>query len=120
MIFRPDLADKAVAGVKTETRREVSDNPKSPWWREACAYQVGADYAVQPGRSAPAIGRIVIDAVDKVRLGHITHTGAVAEGCADVRDFMHTWTKINGSWNPNADVWRLTFHAEPNGAQNGR
>jgi hypothetical protein len=113
MIFRGDLADRVVAGRKTQTRRRLSDNPKSPWWHERCAYQVGGDYAVQPGRSARAIGRVVIDAVDKVRLGHITHDGAIAEGFADVRDFMYAWTDINGCWIPTEDVWRLTFHAEP-------
>jgi hypothetical protein len=113
VIFRSDLADLVVAGVKTQTRRRLSDNERSPWWRDRCAYAVGGDYAVQPGRGVPAIGRVVIEAVDKVLLGHITHDDAIAEGCSDVRDFMHTWAKINGYWQPREHVWRLAFHAEP-------
>lgn len=112
MIFRSHLADLVMAGVKTETRRALSDNPRSPWWRERCALVVGERYAVCPGRGAPAVCRLVVEAVDKVKLGQITHDGAVAEGCSDVRDFMHTWTTINGAWDPHAEVWRVTFHAE--------
>jgi uncharacterized protein YhfF len=120
MIFRADLADLVVAGVKTQTCRRLSDKERSPWWREACAYKVGGSYAVQPGRGEAAIALLVIDAVDKVQLGHITHDDAVAEGCGDVRDFMHTWTKINGYWQPREHVWRLTFHAEPLPARSPR
>lgn len=112
IIFRDDLAAQILAGAKTETRRELSDKPRSPWNRERCAFEVGDTVAICSGRGTPTLGLIVIEAVDKVVLGHITHDGAVAEGCSDVRDFMHTWTKINGSWNPRAEVWRLTFHAE--------
>lgn len=112
MIFREDLADKALAGVKTQTRRRKSANPRSPWYAARCAYEVGGRYAIQPGRGRHAIGHLVIDDVAQVRLGHITHDTAVAEGFADVRDFMHAWEQINGCWIPAEYVWRLTFHSE--------
>jgi hypothetical protein len=32
--FQRELAEKVMAGEKTVTRRLVSDNPRSPWWRE--------------------------------------------------------------------------------------
>jgi len=116
MIFRPDLADLIRAGVKTETRRRLSDNPRSPWHTDRCAYEPGGgpdgSYAIQPGRSRPAAGRLVVEHVEKVRLGSITHDGAVAEGCANVREFMDLWSAINGSWDPNETVWRIVFHAE--------
>jgi hypothetical protein len=114
IIFREDLANQILAGVKTETRRVPKDSPRSPWYRERCAFEVGGTYAVCAGRGTPTLGLIVVEAVDMVRLGAITHDGAVAEGFSDVRDFMHGWTKINGSWNTHEQVWRLTFHAETN------
>ncbi len=45
MNFRPELAEAVMADPprKTVTRRLVSDNPNSPWWREKCAYRVGQE-----------------------------------------------------------------------------
>lgn len=33
MNFKPELAAKVMSGEKTVTRRLVSENPRSPWWR---------------------------------------------------------------------------------------
>ena len=110
--FRAELAGLVMDGRKTETRRALSDNPRSPWFRERCGHEVGSRHAVCPGRGAPGIGYIVIDDVALVRLGHITHDGAVAEGFADVRDFVAGWEALNGPWNPRQHVWRVRFHVE--------
>lgn len=110
--FRPELAALVMDGRKTETRRALSDNPASPWYRERCSHEVGSRHAVCPGRGAHGIGYVVIDDVALVRLGQTTHDGAVAEGFADVRDFMTGWETINGGWNPRQRVWRIRFHVE--------
>lgn len=112
LTFQPELAALVMAGTKTETRRRLSGNPRSPWFREACKLEPGSRHAICPGRGALGIGHIVVDDVALVRLGQITHDGATAEGCADVRDFMHVWESINGAWNPRERVWRIRFHVE--------
>lgn len=110
--FRAELADLVMDGRKTETRRQLSDNPNSPWFRERCGHEVGSRHAVCPGRGAPSIGYIVIDDVAFVRLGDITYDGAVAEGFRDVEDFKAGWEKLNGDWNPRQRVYRVRFHVE--------
>jgi len=112
LIFRPELAAKVMDGTKTQTRRALSDNPRSPWWRGKCAHEPGSRHAVCPGRSQHGIGFVVVEDVALVRLGHITHDGALAEGCADVRDFITTWEQINGAWKPRERVWLIRFHVE--------
>lgn len=112
LIFRRELADLVMASDKTETRRALSDNPKSPWWRERCAHEPGSRHAVCPGRSQFGIGFVVVDDVALVRLGGITDDGARAEGFPDVAEFRAAWEKINGAWMPRAHVWRIRFHVE--------
>lgn len=114
ILFKQELADRIAAGVKTETRRLQSEKPRSPWFVERCAFEAGETYGVTVARGGPIVGLIVVEAVDRVRLGAITHDGAIAEGFVDVRDFMEGWRTINGAWTPDLYVWRLTFHAEPN------
>lgn len=113
MIFRPDLAEAVMAGMKTQTRRLVSSNPRSPWYRDACAYRIGGTYAVQPGRGLPSIGYLTIDDVTQVRLGAMTNEDAIAEGFDGAFAFVEAWREINRGWNPDARVWRICFHAEP-------
>ena len=62
MIFKPELAEKVLAGEKTETRRVVKDGEVE------CRYVPGRDYAVQPGRGKRAIGRIYITDVRREKL----------------------------------------------------
>ncbi len=66
MNFKPELADAVMARRKTVTRRKVSENPRSPWWRERCAYRVGQDVAICPGRGKHAIGRARIISVERM------------------------------------------------------
>jgi hypothetical protein len=112
LMFREPLARQVMDGTKTQTRRKLSDNPNSPWWRERCAHEAGSRHAVCPGRGVNGIGFVVLDDVTVVRLGHITHDGAIAEGFADVRAFMQAWEQINGTWDPRERVWLLRFHVE--------
>ncbi len=56
MNFRPELAAKVLDGSKTVTRRRMSDNPRSPWWRGGCKVWFAYSYAVCPGRGKHSSG----------------------------------------------------------------
>lgn len=112
IMFRPHLADKVMAGEKTVTRRLCSDNPRSPWWREACRLKVGKDYAVQPGRGKVAIGRAVVAGVRREPLGHLDDAEAQREGFASAAEFQAAFAAINGSYDPSVEVWRVELQAQ--------
>lgn len=113
MNFRPELAAKVMAGEKTVTRRLVSDNPASPWWKERCGLVPGRTYAVCPGRGKRAIGRVLVTDATLMQLGVLTDEEARAEGFADSIAFRKAWCEINGEHVPSAVVWRITFDADP-------
>ncbi len=112
MNFKPELAEAVMAGVKTQTRRATSPNPKSPWWHGRCGYQPGKRFTVNPGRGKPNIGTAIVETVALVELGEITHADARAEGAVDVADFIAIWKRINGEWNPFEVVWCVTFRVD--------
>lgn len=109
MNFRPELAAKVMAGEKTVTRRMVSPNPRSPWWEGRCSLKVGGDYAVCPGRGENQIGRVVILSTDLRPLSDIDAADIRAEGFALLVDFVRTFEKLNGGYDPDALVWRVEF-----------
>jgi hypothetical protein len=109
MIFRKELAEKVMRGEKTVTRRRMSDNPRSPWWKERCGYEEGQVVAVNPGRGVVNIGRVRLLGVTDVRLGDIAVVDVTREGFSGLDSFMDAWSRINGSWDPNERVWRLEF-----------
>lgn len=115
MIFKSELAAKVMAGEKTVTRRLVSDNPRSPWWRERTWYQAGKVFTINPGRGAPNVGRArVIEALlqplaalEACSLLEADRE-AQLEGFEDVCAFWREWREINGP-TPRAIVWRIEF-----------
>jgi hypothetical protein len=110
--FRPELAAKVMAGEKTVTRRLVSSNPRSPWYRGRCRLQIGRDYAICPGRGKDQIGRVLIIGTSFEELGYLTEIEARKEGFANRLDFEIAWLRINGcEYNPRAMVWRVAFRA---------
>lgn len=118
MNFRPELAAAVMAGRKTVTRRLVSDNPRSPWFKDRCALQVGHDYAICPGRGKNAIGRVRILSVSQRRLGDdFGAFGQVSGSLVEARregfptpvSFQLAWLKINGTYEADALVWRIEF-----------
>lgn len=114
LTFKPELAKKAVTGQKTQTRRRMSDNPRSPWFRERCGFQAGEDYAVQPGRGKKAIGRVLISQVKAEPLGRMTDADAIAEGFGSLPAFDLAWEEINGTRPCDTTkeiVWVLTFRS---------
>lgn len=115
MIFRPELAAAVMAGEKTVTRRIVSENPRSPWWRERTWYQAGKVFTINPGRGAPNVGRArVIEALQQslsaLRTCSLVEADAEArlEGFASSAEFWSAWTGING-WGGGEIVWRIEF-----------
>ena len=112
MNFRPELAEKVMVGEKTVTRRLVSDNPRSPWFRQRCSLEVGKDYAVCPGRGTHAIGRVRVVRVSRQALHLALDPGeARREGFTNATAFYEAWKKINGGWDDMALVWRIEFTA---------
>jgi hypothetical protein len=107
--FQPELAAAVMAGSKTVTRRLVSDNPRSPWWRERCSLRVGRTYAVCPGRGKAAIGRVWITGATRMRLGCLSEAEARREGFEDAAGFAEAWALINGGYDAHDVVWRVAF-----------
>jgi hypothetical protein len=111
IMFRAELAAAVMDGSKTVTRRLVSDNPRSPWWRDQCALVVGLSYAVQPGRGKKAIGRAVVLSKRHEPLGRLDDAEARREGFADAVEFEAAFAAINGSYDPTVEVWRIELRA---------
>lgn len=109
MNFKPELAEKVMAGEKTVTRRLVSSNARSPWAYNGCKLKLGRDYAVCPGRGKNAIGRVRITSLLLVQLGHLDGKEAQREGFETPAEFESVFAGINGRYNPKAWVWRVEF-----------
>jgi hypothetical protein len=120
MNFRPELADAVMTGRKTVTRRLTSSNPRSPWYEGGCSLVIGRDYAICPGRGKPAIGRAYVTALHLERVGDVFgetlgeqagDAEALAEGFESGVAFKLAWLKINGSYDPGAQVWAIGLRA---------
>jgi hypothetical protein len=111
--FRPELAAAVMAGEKSVTRRLVSDNPRSPWYRHKCGYRLGQEVAICPGRGKHAVGRAVVVGVERMTLGILSRDEAQAEGFAGPLAFVEAWEAINGAYDPHAVVWRIGLEAVP-------
>jgi len=109
MIFRPELAAKIVTGKKTATRRALSDNPRSPWWRERSTYERGQVFAVQPGRGVPWVANAVVTRVKIEPLSRLLPVDARREGFNTRDAFVAAWREINGSWDPDQPVHVIEF-----------
>lgn len=114
MNFQPELAALVAAGRKTVTRRLVSDNPRSPWFRGGCSLKEGRSYAVCPGRGEPAICRVRVVSVRREPVGAVAQNleEPRREGFADLDDFMRTWCGMHGEFDPAQLVWRVEFALE--------
>lgn len=108
MIFKQELAEKILRGEKTATRRQMSDNPRSPWYREKCAYKVGQVFTVNPGRGVKNVGSAKVTAVYKQRLFDMGAEAARQEGFESLPAFQAAWRSINGGFF-NEMVWVIEF-----------
>jgi hypothetical protein len=110
VIFRPEMVDKILAGEKTVTRRPVKllgyqPNPA----QMPCRYEVGKDYAVQPGRGLKAVARIRVSDVRREQLFAIDTADARREGFDGGPEFAAYWRKLYGSFIPTQLVDRIEF-----------
>lgn len=109
MIFKPELAEKILREEKTATRRRMSDNPRSPWYREKCGYRVGQVFAVQPGRSEAGIGKARVTAVYQQHLVSANVDDARREGFQSTLAFRQGFSWINRGFDPEEIVWVVEF-----------
>jgi hypothetical protein len=96
-------------GKKTATRRALSDNPRSPWWRARSTYERGQVFAVQPGRGVPRVAEATITRVKIEPLDRLLPADARREGFPTRDGFVAAWRAINGSWDPNQRVHVIEF-----------
>jgi hypothetical protein len=114
VIFKPEMVEKILAGEKTVTRRPVKESPRfsggigGPRWLP-CKYEVGKDYAVQPGRGQKAVARIRILDVSRSHVGAIGDADAECEGFEDRNDFRAYWRILYGHWDALQLVDRIEF-----------
>lgn len=109
MNFRPELVEKILTGAKTQTRRVVSPNERSPWFIGECGLRVGQDYAVCPGRGKTQVARLTVKRVWQELAGEISEVDATREGFADRADFIAYWERLHGSFDPTTRVWAIQF-----------
>lgn len=112
MNFKPELAQAVLEGRKTVTRRLCRPNPRSPWYRDRCSLVEGRSYAVCPGRAQHQLGRVIVQRVDRQRLGHLSTDEAHLEGFDTAELFEAAFVAINGAYNPLLEVWRIQFACE--------
>lgn len=128
MIFRRELAEAILRGEKTATRRQMSDNPRSPWYRERCSYEVGQIFAVQPGRGVKRICDARVTAVYQQLLAYMDEEDARREGFlanddgSALHGFIAAFCEINGSYDSAEVVHviefeRLPDHPSPEGSE---
>jgi hypothetical protein len=108
--FRPELAEKVMAGEKTVTRRLVSNNQRSPWYVARCGLKVDHTYAVCPGRGKNAIGRVRVVSAELVPLADLDEDEARREGFESAAAFFAGLDAINGKPISREEwVWRVEF-----------
>jgi hypothetical protein len=112
VIFKPEMVAKILAGEKTVTRRPVKwkiSRAAAPDLWFPCRYEVGKDYAVQPGRGKKAVARIRIVGVRRGLLAGVDREDARLEGFASVAHFRRYWTTLYGSFDSTQPVDRIEF-----------
>lgn len=116
MMFTEPLAAKIVKGEKTQTRRRISPNPRSPW-REPLTllpfrhwtYPVGKVFTVNPGRGVARVAECEVVERRLQALVDLTDAEAQAEGFAHRQAFFETWRKINPHTDAVQRVHVVTF-----------
>lgn len=98
--FKPELAEKIMAGKKTQTRRPFKQGDSlvngrlmrlTKSGKTRTQWQEGHVYAVQPGRSKKGIGLIKLTAMEFIDARHISHEDALAEGFTSRLEFLKVW-----------------------------
>lgn len=112
MIFKAELANLVLRGVKTETRRPVKPGETDCRYRPAHTYTVQRTATPQDrrdgfrGRALTIAGaRILVTAVHGQRLADIDAPAAGREGFASETEFAHYWMRLyDRGWPPQEEA----------------
>ena len=129
MLFIHTL-DKVLSGEKTQTRRIVKPGDTTlNYWRNPVKdnryyegsidpigvvrrggrdlWMVTRDYAVQPGRTKPAVRRILIKSIRREDVRNISDEDVKAEGFTDKFEFMRVWISMHDREIHKQQYWGL-------------
>lgn len=109
VIFRSELAEVILRGEKTATRRQLSDNPRSPWYRDRCAYKVGQVFTINPGRGVPRVGEARVTRVYQQPPLYVSGEQAKEEGFPTSKAFHEALCEINPGIDLSLPVWVIEF-----------
>ena len=134
MLFQPEMIRLILADEKTQSRRVVRENDAMTlrWGNRlrvvaAAPHQQGLliavyrngmlrwmegrTYAIQPGRSKPAVARLLLEQIRYCeRAAAISEDDAHAEGFDSAVDFCAYYARLNGADALDKPCWALTFH----------
>jgi len=103
MMFKKDLLEKVISGLKTQTRRLHKH-----------ALKKGRIYAVKRNWLETTGDYVRITKVYPQKLSDITQEEIRKEGFIGLDKFRDAWIRINGSWDPEMIVTVYEFElAEP-------
>ena len=102
-MFKRDLLEKVLSGLKTQTRRLHTKT-----LRKGKIYALKKNWIENTGKY------IKITKVYPQKLSDITQEEAKKEGFSSLDKFREAWIRINGSWDPEMIVTVYEFElAEP-------
>jgi len=110
MLFKPEHVDVILSGKKTQTRRI---------WKRPRA-KVGSIHRAKTVLfSRQYFALIRITEVRRERLGDISIEDIHREGYQTLAGFKAEWIRINGSWDPDAEVFVVSFELADRSEQSG-
>lgn len=123
-IFKIELIEKILAGLKRQTRRPDKASDYATYADDGSIlavyrngrrlWEVGRDYALIPGRAKPAVEgyRIRITRIRQEDARDISHEDALAEGfpIAPKYDFLQVWTNF---YDPKMGEWAVMTEYDP-------
>lgn len=107
MLFKSGLAEKILAGEKTQTRRFTERK------QGVRVYEVGDRTCVQVGYRPP-VAYLIIKNRRMQAIGDITEEDAKKEGFSSVGEFRQFWLDRYGNWDPAREVWVYDFVLDKN------
>jgi hypothetical protein len=103
LLFKPEHVQPVLSGLKTQTRR-VWKKPR---------VKVGRIYKAKTKLfSKDYFALLRVTGLRKERLGDLSPEDAQAEGGYSIEQFKRIWKEINGSWNPEQEVWVVEFEVK--------
>lgn len=108
-----------LSGSKVQTRRVIRADEQAVrglynkivavMQGDRAKWQVGNEYAVQPGRGRAQIARIRVLRINSEYITRISLHDALQEGFASRQDFFRTWQQIHGAQGLGLRVWVIRF-----------